>query len=461
MRTLSPEDVASEPEELLGRQRAELGDAYLQAVRRLHWDSDRLAAERERRLRRLLGWAVDRSDFWRERLAGRDPATFTEADLPSLPVLTKDEMMTEFDRLVTVPGLTLARANAHVERADGATYLDGGLRVLATSGTGGRRGLVVYGWEDWVTFAALATRWRGRCGDDIGAPLGSLYARSAKHVSGALHSFVGFGADDGGSVHLPATLAVPDIVASLNVAQPTQLQGYPSIIRVLAEEALAGRLHLTPTWVSTCGEQCTDEVRAAAREAWDVELSDVYGCTEGIYAYPCDRRAGMHLPDDLAILEPVDGEGKPVPFGQPAERVLLTNLYNRVQPLVRYELTDAMTLVDDPCPCGCAHRRIAHVRGRTFGAFRYGPSAVVQCAELGSILLSDGGVAGMQVTQTQRGARAFVTAKGPVDTEHLAGKMVRLLRSSGVDDPEAEVRVVDSVDRLWSGKARQFEPLAR
>ena len=51
--------------------------------------------------------------FWRERLAGHDLANFTEADLPSLPILTKAEMMTEFDRILTVPGLTRARVKEH------------------------------------------------------------------------------------------------------------------------------------------------------------------------------------------------------------------------------------------------------------------------------------------------------------------------------------------------------------
>ena len=76
-------------EQLVQRQRAELQDAYLKGVRRLRWDAGRLAAERERRLRELLVYAADRSPFWRERLAGHDLANFTEADLPSLPILTR------------------------------------------------------------------------------------------------------------------------------------------------------------------------------------------------------------------------------------------------------------------------------------------------------------------------------------------------------------------------------------
>src|SRR5258708_3904385 len=119
-------------EQLVRRQRAELQDAYMKGVRRLRWDAERLAAERERRLRELLVYAADRSPFWKERLAGRDLANFTEADLPSLPILTKAEMMEEFDRLVTVPGLTRARVQQHLDQLSGDGYLDDEYRAIIT-----------------------------------------------------------------------------------------------------------------------------------------------------------------------------------------------------------------------------------------------------------------------------------------------------------------------------------------
>src|ERR1700751_4563364 len=121
-------------EQLLRRQRAKLQDEYMKGVRRLRWDAARLAAERERRLRELLVHAAEHSPFWRERLAGHDLANFTEDDLPSLPVLTKSEMMANFDRILTVPGLTLDRVRHHVDQLSGDGYLDDEYRAIVTSG---------------------------------------------------------------------------------------------------------------------------------------------------------------------------------------------------------------------------------------------------------------------------------------------------------------------------------------
>src|SRR5271170_3218043 len=359
-------------EQLVRRQRAELQDAYLKGVRRLRWDAGRLAAERERRLRELLVWAADRSPFWRERLAGRDLASFTESDLPSLPVLTRAEMMDEFDRVVTVPGLTRARVQQHVDQLSGEDgYLDDEYRAIVTSGYIGTEAVHVYGWEAFVTFVMQGSRWTGRRGEAPDAVLAQVFSCSLQHESGIFHAFSSFEGGGPPSHCFSGTTPLPDLVAGLNAADPPveALQGWPSIVRQLALEKLAGRLKLEPTWVSVAGEVCTPPVREAVRAAWGIELSEFWGCSEGTYAFPCGVGEGMHIADDLVILEPVDTQGNIVPYGQPADRVLLTNLYNRDQPLIRYDIADGMTITDAACPCGCAHRRITEVLARMEGVF--------------------------------------------------------------------------------------------
>jgi phenylacetate-coenzyme A ligase PaaK-like adenylate-forming protein len=454
----------SEYHELLTRQRSEVSDGLFSAVRRLGWSADRLAAERLRRLRELLTWSAAHSPFWQHRLAGFDLATFTEQDLVSLPILTKADLMGNFDALVTDRDLTLGRVNAHVDQLDADAYLDDQYRVIATSGSTGARVLFVYGWDDWSTFVLLATRWRGRSGEPANASesVGSLFASNTRHVSGALHAFSRDFSGEGTLpvAHLPATLPLPEIVRGLNKAQPTELQGYPSAMHLLALEAIAGRLHISPRWISTCGEQCTVEARDAVRSVWGIEISDCWGCSEGVYAFPCGIGEGMHLPDDLVVIEPVDREGNPVPMGQPADKILPTNLYNRTEPLIRYEVTDAMTIIDEPCECGCAHRRIVDVRGRTDNFFLYEGGAAVHWLGMTTVLLSDPGVVEMQVTQSTRGAVVSLVTAGRCDTEALRIGLIALMARAGLVDPEVTVREVASLDRLWSGKLRQFEPLA-
>ena len=209
---------------------------------RLQWNAARLAAERQRLLRELLLFAADRSAFWRDRLAGRELETFTEADLPSLPVLTRAEMMEEFDRLITVPGLTLDRVKAHLEQLDSDRYLAGEYRAIKTSGATGTEAFHVYGWEAFVTFVMQGSRWTGRRGEAPDAVLAQVFSCSLQHESGIFHAFSSFESGGPPSHCFSGTTPLPELVAGLNAADPAveALQGWPSIIRQLALEKLAG-----------------------------------------------------------------------------------------------------------------------------------------------------------------------------------------------------------------------------
>jgi len=222
-------------------------------------------------------------------------------------------------------------------------------------------------------------------------------------------------------------------------------------------EAIAGRLTIKPTWVSVAGEVCTPPVREAIRSAWGIETSEFWGCSEGTYAFPCGVGEGMHVADDLVILEPADADGNVVPFGQPAERLLYTNLFNKTQPLIRYDLVDAVTMSDEPCPCGCAHRRITAVHGRIDGTFQYDNGSAVPRAALEQTVLATAGVANFFVGKTQAGVEVSVVTDGSSDLQRLRTELTDVLRRHGGPDSDVVVQEVDSIDRLWSGKSKQFD----
>ena len=93
---------------------------------------------------------------------------------------------------------------------------------------------------------------------------------------------------------------------------------------------------------------------------------NVYAATEtGGIAAECDRHQGMHLFEDLVIPEVVDNDYRPVPPGEPGDRVLVTVLSSRTLPLIRYEMTDRVTLATRTCPCGRPFRLLEAIEGRT------------------------------------------------------------------------------------------------
>ena len=123
------------------------------------------------------------------RLSRVDPETFTEADLHALPVMTKTDVMTNWDAIVTDRRLTLADCNAHIAAKLNGTckdyyYLDEYL-VIATGGSSGVRGVFPWGWDEFIEIACATFRYQVR--DE---PPGTLTGRRLLAVSRQARSFM-------------------------------------------------------------------------------------------------------------------------------------------------------------------------------------------------------------------------------------------------------------------------------
>lgn len=90
--------------------------------------------------------------------------------------------------------------------------------------------------------------------------------------------------------------------------------------------------------------------------------------SEGLFTGACGH--GMHLPDDLCGFEPVGAAGQPITPGSTSRGAYVTNLYNQTLPLIRFEVTDEVTVLDGACACGSALTRIGDLVSRGSGSRR-------------------------------------------------------------------------------------------
>ena len=201
------------------------------------------------------------------------------------------------------------------------------------------------------------------------------------------------------------------------------------------------------------------EIRAAAQEAWGAPVGNIWATSEGGgVGLPCDH-SRSHLSDDLLIVEPVDEEGRPVAPGQRSAKIYLTNLFNRALPLIRYEITDEVTVETEPCPCGSAHRCVADVQGRLDDVFVY-DGRRVHPHVLRSVLARHPGVVEYQVRQTSVGARIVVRCGAFVDVQGLGVEIRDALGGLGLPDPVVDVSVVERLERdPGPAKLRRFVAL--
>ena len=331
--------------------------------RRETWPVERLREHQQRELAALRHFAEERSPFYRRFHRG-----LAGAPLHDLPVLTKATMMDNFDDLVTDRSLRLADLQAYLDDLHGNEPFAGRYFVSATSGSSGRKSIIPSDPHEWATIIASygrANEWAGiHAGPLHPVRMAVVSSTTAWHQSSRVAATVRSPFIT--SVRLDAAAPLPDIVARLNELRPDVLIGYASMIRALADEQLAGRLHITPRAVNSSSEVLTGEARAMATRAWQIPPFNVYAATEtGGIAAECAQHQGMHLFEDLVIPEVVDDNYQPVPAGQPGDRLLVTVLSSRTLPLIRYEMTDRVTLATEPCPDGLPFRLLASIEGRT------------------------------------------------------------------------------------------------
>lgn len=320
----------------------------------------------QQQLSSLVAYAARHSSFYRN-LYGDINAH--KVALSDLPVTNKKSMMENYDRFVTDPRLKLSELQAHIGQLTSDEYYLEEYRVTTTSGSSGLKGVFVSNRKEWSTALAAFLR----CGKFMGLTprlpnrrkVCTIGADNPIHVSYrmAISSDIGLMK----SLRLDATLGIEKHVTALNKFQPEYLSTYPSIASILAREQIEGRLNINPQVISTFGEVCTKDMEGNIKEAWGILPFNIYGMTEAgiILGSDCSCHRGVHVFEDLFIVEVVDEHNKPVPDGSPGSRLLITNLFNYSQPIIRYEVSDMLTISTDECPCGLPFRLISSIDGRS------------------------------------------------------------------------------------------------
>ncbi|MGQ0465678.1 MAG: phenylacetate--CoA ligase family protein [Sporichthyaceae bacterium] len=427
----------------------------------LDWSATQIAAHRDASLRALLRAAVAGSSWHRERLGCVDLAAPFDELLASLPTMTKADLVANFDAIVTVPGLDTAAVEANLAGQPQAGYLPGGYTVIASSGSSGMRATYAYGWTEWAIAYASCLRRTARSWSRLGTrTMAVVAAGHPTHASAALQRcFGGVGRPEGSHTQVvPASLPLHEQVALLDVMRPESLAAYPSSLHRLALEALAGRLAIRPHLVQGFGEALLPETRALAESAWGVPVGNIWGTSEACgQAESCDV-GRLHLSEDIAVCEPVDAAGRPIPPGGESAMVLVTNLYNHTMPLIRYELGDQIRVDPDPCPCGSAYPTVAEVAGRLEDWFDYA-GIEVHPHLFRSPLSLRREIVEYQVRQTAIGAEVCARTVGTLDAAALAADLQAALARAGLPDPWVEVRIVDDLPRGRTGKLARFVPL--
>lgn len=301
-----------------------------------------ILALQEKKLRKLLSYAYAHSAYYRRRFseAGITADQLSTLPLTAFPTMDKHELIAHFDELVTDKALTqeaLIRFDADAEREN--CFL-GKYHVVHSSGSTGTPNYFVYDKKAWSTVILGILRgalWDMSLWNIVrllaGRPRVLYIAATDGRYGGAMS--VGDGIDGVGArqLFLDINMPIDTWIQRIKAFQPNFVIGYPSAIRILAELACENKIQLRLLRVVSCGEPLASGMRRYLEKALKAQVINFYGASEslplGVEGY---AGGGMALFDDLNVIEVVNGQ------------MYVTCLYNTVQPLIRYHLSDCLTL---------------------------------------------------------------------------------------------------------------------
>ncbi len=390
------------------------------------------AARRDRRLARLVAHVASEVPHYRERLAslGIDPGTIGGvSELARLPILERSELGEGGRRFVADAAL------AH-----------GRLRWVRTSGSSGRALNVFFDDEEAATNVVLILAAFLRAGWRPWHTLAYLcvptYARRTR-VLARMGFFreVLIDLREGARANLTALRALPRPVI---YGYPSQLSLIARLIEAEPGQPVAARL------VVTNGEVLGAGARRRLERAFGCPVRDSYGSAE-FQRVGIECEAGrLHLDSRSFVVETDPATRDDEGF----EDLLITSLYQRTMPFLRYRIGDRARVGKGRCPCGRRGATLESIQGRCDDGLRL-PGGRTLSPRAVSLLEEVPGILEFQLVQP---AAARLVAHVSVDA--LFGKSERehalavLRRGVGDESVALELEVHETLARGASGKLR-------
>jgi len=402
------------------------------------WPPERLREQQWARVLALVRHAWDTVPWYRGRWreAGFEPGALRGwDDWAALPALDKPEIRQHADRLLSSappPGLK-----------------------ATTSGSSGTPVAVLRSHASWGHAHANVIRGWGWHGIAVGEPYAYFWGLaldpSGRRQAGARDWFFN-------RRRLSAFEITPARARAFHAAlrrSPARWAfGYPSAVTNFADEVLAQRLDgraLGWKAVVTTAEVLRPHQRERLQQAFGCRVVDSYGCAEvGVTGFACEA-GGMHVPVESVVVDTV-------PAADGRLEVLLTDLFNWSQPVIRYRIGDLVEPAPaEPCACGRTLPRLGAIQGRA-GEFITLPDGRTINGLLPYYIFrhhaKSGKVREYQFVEFPDGRIELRVLPGPEWTDAARAEIAAEV-SQGLGLPIG-LRTVDRIARVGRGKHRDF-----
>lgn len=393
------------------------------------------------RLREAVRYAGEYSTFYRKRFAatGFDSKTFDLARFRALPVLTKADI----------------RANTPEMLSD--EYPRSALGEHKTGGSTGTS-LTTHFDQNWLQVrtadAMRSDQWAG-CfhGMKVAAIWGnpprptSLRSRLRALLIDRFIYLDTMNLND-------ATMAA--FVQEWRREQPEVLFGHSHSLFMLARYLLGQQVaDLRPVGIISTSMMLLPTERAVIETAFGCQVTDRYGCEEvGLIACECERHQGFHLDIEHLFIEFLRPDGAEAAPGEEGA-IVVTDLFNRGMPFIRYRIEDVGVPSERRCECGRGLPLMERVTGRVADYLkRQDGSLVAGVSLVERTLTAITGIEQMQIVQPSMTEIVLNIVRAPDYNE--ASEAALRAEFAGVFGPQTAITIVagERIPQERSGKYR-------
>lgn len=287
----------------------------------------------EKKFRKMLKFAYSHSNFYHElyNSNGIQKNDLSTIEIEKIPIVDKDKIIDNFDEVIVPNDITKKEILEFLEKSKEPNDLfKDKYHVIHTSGSSGKIGYFLYNKNEWdYLFTYLTKLYKFDFSKKKTAFIGAAGGHYTAASSLAWTSNMGITKLFCESLVLSINKPLNENIEKLNNFQPDMLTGYFNSLKILAEKQEEGVLNISPKFIISSGESVNDKDKKYIENIFQKPLVNMYAFSECFFlGVGKDEYGGIYLRDDIALIEIKD------------DYLLLTNLINKTQPIIRYKISD-------------------------------------------------------------------------------------------------------------------------
>ena len=313
-----------------------------QSKKRLTISREELEKYQKKKMTEILLYAYDHSTYYRKSF---EENNISRKDIGLIPIenypsLTKKELMKNFNEIVcTDIDINEMRSFDANPDNNNKLYKDK-YHIVHSSGTTEKPGYFIYdekAWQQMLIATIRAALWDMSMKEIIKLlskkPRIVYIAETDGRYGGAMAVSDGIAGVKAKQLFLDIKMPLDEWIDKISKFQPSIIIGYPSAIKILMESVARGEIKTNLFRIISCGEPLSKNLRDCFTKTFKCKVINFYGASESLaLGVEVGNEDEMYLFDDMNYIEILE------------DGIYITCLYNKIQPLIRYKISDKVTL---------------------------------------------------------------------------------------------------------------------